>query len=164
MKKIFLLLISIFLLTGCGKVDKEKIVKEFIDSVESSKSYIANSNMEIYNGEDTFVYDIKVMYMDDDYYRVDMLNTLSNHKQVILRNKEEVYVITPSLNKSYKFVSDWPYNSSQSYLLNSLVNDIKNEENVIFTKEEKGYSLKVGVKYPNNPNLSYEMLYFDDDT
>lgn len=163
MKKIFLLLISIFLLTGCGKVDKEKIVKEFIDSVESSKSYIANSNMEIYNGEDTFVYDIKVMYMDDDYYRVDMLNTLSNHKQVILRNKEEVYVITPSLNKSYKFVSDWPYNSSQSYLLNSLVNDIKNEENVIFTKEEKGYSLKVGVKYPNNPNLSYEMLYFDDD-
>ena len=163
MKKIFLLLISVFLLTGCGKVDKEKLVKEFVNRVESSKSYIANSNMEIYNGEDTFVYDIKVMYMDDDYYRVDMLNTLSNHKQVILRNEEEVYVVTPSLNKSYKFVSDWPYNSSQSYLLNSLVNDIKNEDNVIFTKEEKGYSLKVGVEYPNNPNLSYEMLYFDND-
>ena len=47
--------------------------------------------------------------------------------------------------------------------MNSLVNVIKNEENVFFTKEEKGYSLKVGVKYPNNPNLSYEMLYFDDD-
>ena len=44
-----------------------------------------------------------------------------------------------------------------------MVNDIKNEDNVIFTKEEKGYSLKVGVEYPNNPNLSYEMLYFDED-
>ena len=152
MKKIFVLSVVLLLLTGCGSVDKDKLINNFKNDVESSKSYTLNSKMEIYSAEDTFAYDINVAYMDDDYFKVDMVNTSSNHEQVILRNKGEVYVVTPSLNKSYKFVSDWPYNSSQSYLLNSLVNDIKNEENVIFTKEEKGYSLKVGVKYPNNPN------------
>ncbi len=161
MKKFILLLISVFLLTGCGKVDEEELVKNFKEQVESSKSYIAQSSMEIYNGEDTFEYDIKVYYMDDDYFKVDMVNTLSNHEQVILRNDGDVYVVTPSLNKSYKFESEWPYNSSQSYILNSLVRDMENNKIMEFKEEENGYSLKVGVDYPNNNNLEYEILYFD---
>ncbi len=161
MKKIFLLFISIILLTGCGKVDKDKLIETFKDKVESSKSYTIDSNMEIYNSEDTFTYNIKVYYMDDDYFKVDMVNTLSNHEQIILRNNREVYVVTPSLNKSYKFVSEWPYNSSQSYILNTLVKDIDDANEVEFAEEEDGYSLKVPVKYPNNSNLSYEKMLFD---
>lgn len=163
MKKILLLFISIILLTGCGKVDKDKLIKDFKNSVESSKAYTVESKMEIYNAEDTFEYDIKVYYMDDDYFKVDMVNTLSNHEQVILRTGEEVYVVTPSLNKSYKFVSEWPYNSSQSYILNSLVKDIEADENCEFLEEKDGYSLKVRVNYPNNANLKYEKIYFDKD-
>lgn len=160
MKKIILLL-SIILLTACGKVDKDKLVENFIDKVESAKAYTINSKMEIYNAEDTFTYDVDVSYMDDDYFKVKMVNTLSNHEQVILRNNNEVYVVTPSLNKSYKFVSEWPYNSSQSYILNTLVNDIKNEDEIVFEEKDDSYSIKVGVDYPNNDNLDYEVLLFD---
>lgn len=163
MKKIILLFISIFLLTGCGKIDKDKLIETFKDKVESSKSYTIDSKMEIYNSEDTFTYNIKVYYMDDDYFKVDMVNTLSNHEQIILRNNREVYVVTPSLNKSYKFVSEWPYNSSQSYILNTLVKDIEDASSVDFAEEEDGYSLKVPVNYPNNSNLSYEKMLFDKD-
>ena len=160
MKKL-LLLLSMVLLTGCGKVDKDKLINTFKNDVESSKSYIVESAMEIYSAEDTFSYDVKVFYMDDDYFKVDMVNTLSNHEQVILRNNNEVYVVTPSLNKSYKFVSEWPYNSSQSYILNSLVKDIDNDEEVEFEEVEDGYNLKVDVNYPNNDELEYELLMFD---
>lgn len=159
--KRLLLLLSIILLTGCGKIDKDKLVNTFTNDVESSKSYIVESKMEIYNADDVFNYDIKVYYMDDDYFKVDMVNTLSNHEQVILRNSDEVYVVTPSLNKSYKFVSEWPYNSSQSYILNSLVRDIENDDDIVFEELEDGYSLKVDVEYPNNDELEYELLLFD---
>lgn len=160
MKKL-LLLLSMMLLTGCGKIDKDKLVNTFRNDVESSKSYVVESSMEIYSAEDTFSYDVKVFYMDDDYFKVDMVNTLSNHEQVILRNNNDVYVVTPSLNKSYKFVSEWPYNSSQSYILNSLVKDIDNDDDIVFEEKEDGYSLKVDVNYPNNDDLKYEMLMFD---
>ena len=159
--KRLLLLLSIILLTGCGKIDKDKLVNTFTNDVESSKSYIVESKMEIYNAEDVFNYDIKVYYMDDDYFKVDMVNTLSNHEQVILRNGDEVYVVTPSLNKSYKFISEWPYNSSQSYILNSLVRDIENDDDIVFEELKDGYSLKVDVEYPNNDELEYELLLFD---
>lgn len=160
MKKIFLLFISILLLTGCGKVNKDKLIDDFKDKVESSKAYTIDSKMEIYNSEDTFTYNIKVSYMDDDYFKVQMVNTLNNHEQIILRNNNEVYVVTPSLNKSYKFVSEWPYNSSQSYILNTLVKDLESSSEVGFEEVDGGYVLKSEVNYPNNTNLSYEKMYF----
>lgn len=161
MKKVFMLLITICLLTGCGKVDKDKLINKFIDDVDSSKAYEVKATMEIYSSEDTFIYDLNVSYMDDDYFKVNMLNKINDHEQIILRNNDAVYVVTPSLNKSYKFASEWPYNSSQSYILNTLVNDINNTDDVDFFKEDDGYSIKANVDYPNNDEFSYEKLYFD---
>ena len=161
MKKILLILIVVFFIGGCGKANKENLVDKFKNDVESAKSYYAESNMELYNNEDVFKYDLKIYYMDDDYFKVKMVNNNNNHEQVILRNDDAVYVITPSLNKSYKFQSEWPYNSSQSYILNSLIKDIEKDKNLEFKTLDNGYSLKVKVDYPNNPDMSYEMINFD---
>ena len=50
--------------------------------------------MEIINNEDTYTYNVKVSYQKQDYYRIELVNTLNNHEQVILRNDEGVYVDT----------------------------------------------------------------------
>ena len=161
MKRILFILVSLFLLTGCGSVDKDKVINSFVDDVESSKSYKLLGDMEIYNDEDTYTYEMEVYYMDDNYFKVNMLNTINKNKQVILRDKESVYVVTPSLNKSYKFTSEWPYNSSQAYILNTLVEDINNDSDIKFEELEKEYVLEVDVNYPNNGDLKYQKLYFN---
>ena len=161
MKKIIFILIGILLLTGCGSVDKDKVINNFVDVVESSKSYKLLGDMEIYNDEDTYTYEMEVYYMDDNYFKVNMLNTINKNKQVILRDKESVYVVTPSLNKSYKFTSEWPYNSSQAYILNTLVEDINNDSDIKFEELEKEYVLEVDVNYPNNGDLKYQKIYFN---
>ena len=163
MKRILFLLVGILLLTGCGGVDKDKVINKFVDDVESSKSYKLIGDMEIYNDEDTYTYEMEVYYMDDNYFKVNMLNTINKHKQIILRDKEAVYVVTPSLNKSYKFTSEWPYNSSQAYILNTLVEDINNDSDIKFESFEKEYVLEVDVNYPNNGDLKYQKIYFDKD-
>ena len=72
-------------------------------------------------------------------------------------------VVTPSLNKSFKFQSEWPSNSSQSYLLNPLLNDIKKDANTTLEETDDAYILKASVNYPNNNELAYERIYFDKD-
>ncbi|MGN0967335.1 MAG: outer membrane lipoprotein carrier protein LolA [Candidatus Coprovivens sp.] len=161
MKRILFILVSLLLLTGCGSVDKDKVINSFVDDVESAKSYKLLGDMEIYNDEDTYTYEMEVYYMDDNYFKVNMLNTINKNKQVILRDKESVYVVTPSLNKSYKFTSEWPYNSSQAYILNTLVEDINNDSDIKFEELEKEYVLEVDVNYPNNGDLKYQKLYFN---
>ncbi len=161
MKKIFLLFISMLLLTGCGKVSKDKLVDDFTKKVENANSYKLNGSLEIYNNEDVFNYDISVMYKKDNLFKVDMINTNNDNEQIILRDKEAVYVVTPSLNKSYKFVSEWPFNSSQSYILNSLIKDIKEDNEIEFLTIDDYYVLQVDVNYPNNSYLKYEKIMFD---
>ena len=164
MKKYFVLFAFMLLfLTGCGKYTAEDAVLDFTKSVEGSKSYKLNGTMEISSGEETFTYNIDTYFLKDDYYKVVLVNQTNNHEQIILKNQDGLYVITPSLNKSFKFDSVWPENSSQAYLLQNLVDDIKNDNNIEFEETENGYIIKSTVNYPNNEELKYQKLYFDKD-
>lgn len=74
-----------------------------------------------------------------------------------------VIVVTRALNKSFKFQSEWPSNSSQSYILSSLVKDIKSDDNKVLEEQDKNYVIKTAVNYPNNSSLTYQKIYFDKD-
>jgi len=162
MKKLVVLSIMLLFITcGCGKFTSESAVKEFTSDVNSSKSYKLKGSMEIVNNEETFTYSLETYYLKDNYYKVILVNQTNNHEQIILRNEDGVYVVTPSLNKSFKFQSEWPFNSSQSYILASLVSDIKNDDKVSLEETENNYILKSTVNYPNNAELTYQKIYFD---
>lgn len=72
-----------------------------------------------------------------------------------------VYVLTPSLNKSFKFESEWPYNNSQIYILQTLIDDIKSDKNYNFEKKNNQYIFKTVVDYPNNSKLIKQKIYLD---
>ncbi len=164
MKKIFLCFVLICLiLTGCGKKDEKTVLKEFGDKVNKANSYYLAGNMELVNNEDVYTYNIAVSYEKEDHYKIELTNVINDHKQVILRNEEGVYVVTPSLNKSFKFQSDWPYNNSQVYLLSSLLDDITNDEERLFEKTDEGYIFTSTVNYPNNEKLVNQKVVFGDD-
>ena len=120
-KMLFLLILGLFILSGCGKVSEKDIIKEFSKKVDNSDSYYIEGSLDIVNNEDIYTYDVKVSYAKKDNYKVELTNTVNNHQQIILRNSDGVYVVTPRINKSFKFQSDWPYNNSQVYLLNQIL-------------------------------------------
>ena len=138
MKKIIVLAIGLMLfVTGCGSDSEEDLIAKFEKNVSNSKSYTLKGNMEILSNEETFTYSIEANYLQDDFYKVTLVNQTNNHEQIILKNNDGVYVVTRALNKSFKFQSEWPSNSSQSYILSSLVKDIKNDENRLLEEQDK---------------------------
>ncbi len=164
MKKIIVLAIGLMLfVTGCGSKSEEDLIAKFEKNVSNSKSYTLKGNMEILSNEETFTYSIEANYLQDDFYKVTLVNQTNNHEQIILKNNDGVYVVTRALNKSFKFQSEWPSNSSQSYILSSLVKDIKSDENKVLEEQDKNYVIKTAVNYPNNSSLTYQKIYFDKD-
>lgn len=161
MKKLLVILAMLLVVTGCGKTSESDIVKEFSNMVDKSRSYKINGTMEISNDEEKFVYNLETYYMKDNYYKVILVNQTNNHEQIILKNKNDVYVITPELNKSFKFQSEWPDNSSQSYLLKSIKNDLMSDKNVKLLESDNSYVIKSKVNYPNNQELVEQKVYFD---
>lgn len=163
-KLLFLLILGMAVLSGCGKVSESDVVKEFSKKVKNANSYYIEGNLEIVNNEDVYSYDVKVSFAKKDNYKVELVNTVNNHEQIILRNDDGVYVITPRINKSFKFQSDWPYNNSQVYLLAPLLEDITGDDKRTFEKVSDGYKVIVTANYPNNSKLVKQEILFDKDS
>lgn len=154
---------GVFLITGCGKTSESDVIKDLTKKINNSKSYYIEGKLEIVNNEDVYTYDVKVSYKEKDNYKVDLTNTVNNHQQIILRNSSGVYVVTPRINKSFKFQSDWPYNNSQVYLLGPLLEDIISDENRTFEKTTDGSKIIVAANYPNNNKLVKQEILLDKD-
>ena len=160
-KRIVFLLLFILLITGCGKYNENDIISDLDKKVNDN--YYLEGNLEIVNNDEVYNYKIDSSYQEKDNYKVTLLNKSNNHEQIILKNSDGVFVVTPKLNKSFKFQSDWPYNNSQIYLLQSVVNDIKNDDQREFKEEDKYYIFTTDVNYPNNKKLVKQQVIIDKD-
>ena len=162
MKKYFLIvaLIATLFLTGCGSLSDKSIRNNFLKDTQNLKAYTMEGTLKLTNNDDTYEYDVKVNYKTGDKYKVSLTNKANNYEQIILKN-EDVYVITPSLNKSFKFQSDWPNNNSQSYLLDSVAQDLKDDSKYSFTKKNDDYVFTTKTNYPNNPKYTKQDIILD---
>src|SRR5699024_8734502 len=116
-------------------------------------------------GEEAHSFQIDVWHKKKDFYRVSLENEEDEKgNQVILKNEEGVFVLTPALDKSFKFQSDWPQNSSQPYLYQSLVSDVLKDEDAEFEATDKEYVFRTKTNYQSNNNLPYQEIHFDKKT
>ena len=165
MKKNLFLVLMIFclFLVGCGKNNTTSVIDDLTKKINSLKGYQLDGKLEVVNNDDVFQYNVVVNYKDKDYYRVSLKNISNNHEQIILRNDDGVYVVTPSLNKSFKFQSDWPYNNSQAYLLGNIISDINIDVESNIVEDNDKYIITSKVNFPNNPALVKQKVTVNKD-
>ncbi|SFG05953.1 Outer membrane lipoprotein-sorting protein [Halobacillus alkaliphilus] len=149
-------------LTACGSQSKEDVMKKLEKQSEEMAGYKTEANMKMRTGEEEQKYHIQVWHKKDDFYRVKLENDQDEKgSQIILKNDSGVYVLTPALNKSFKFQSEWPQNTSQPYLYASLLKDIQADGDAEFSATENHFKFKTKTNYQNNKTLPYQEIYFD---
>ena len=165
MKKKFLLILFliVFIASGCSKSKNEDVILKTKQKIEGLDSYYAEGTLELFNNEEKFKYDVKVAYKKDNNFKVLLKNNINNHEQIILRNQDGVYVLTPSLNKSFKFQSEWPYNNSQSYLLQTILKDIEDDKEKVINAKDNMYVVTTKANYSNNKELVKQDILIDSD-
>ena len=164
MKKFLLfILLGLFCLAtvGCGKYGEKDIVKDLNKKITKTDSYYLTGELEIINNEDSYLYNVEVAYQKDNNFKVSLINKTNNHEQIILKNSDGVYVLTPSLNKSFKFQSEWPYNNSQSYILQTILKDIESDNEKTFEEVDGNYVFTTKVNYTNNNELTKQKITLD---
>ena len=66
-KKVFLIILLMFIFTGCGKKDNTNIIEKLQNKINGLNSYSIDGNLDIYAPEETFSYKINIGYLKDDY-------------------------------------------------------------------------------------------------
>ncbi|WP_430788640.1 LolA family protein [Virgibacillus flavescens] len=155
----------VLILSACGEKSQEDVLEKLDEKLEKADGYKATAEMKMDTGQESQQFNIDVWHKKKDLYRVKLMNSQDEKgNQVILKNKEGVFVLTPSLNKSFKFQSKWPDNGSQPYLYQSLINDIKKDSEATFSSSDKHYVFQTKTNYQSNNNLPYQEIYFDKKT
>src|SRR5574344_1041828 len=155
-------IVSLFL-TGCGNKGEADVYKKFKSKISDSKGYHITGILELISNETAYTYDVDVSYAKTDRFRVSLKNQTNGHEQIVLRNDEGVYVVTPSLNKSFKFQSEWPYNNSQAYLLQTILEDLENDTSREYKEVDNKYMFISKVNYVNNKDLEKQRVYINKD-
>lgn len=149
----------------CFTLKPKSFDRQFESVMNDMNTYILKGDMEITKGEDVKTYAVEVGYQkvdETDFFKVSLLDKELNQEQIILRNAEGVFVVTPSLNQVFKFEGDWPLNSPKPYLLQSMVTFVT-DENAEISQEDEGYLVKTPVVYPNNKEYTKQEMLFDKD-
>ncbi|QCJ40688.1 DUF4367 domain-containing protein [Bacillus sp. S3] len=160
-KKLMLLitgLMVIFVLAACGSKSQDDVVKELKSKQSDLSSYKVKAKMTLKMGSDSQVYNVEIWHKDPTFYRVNLKNAEKDQSQMILRNNQGVFVLTPALNKSFRFQSDWPQNSSQAYLYESLIKDIVADKEAKFSSTKKHYIFETKTRYQNNSMLPIQEI------
>ncbi|WP_096438473.1 LolA family protein [Alteribacter populi] len=163
MKKIISLLMLAALtmvLAACGEKSQEDVIEALDKNLDDLTGYKATATMTLQTGKEPQSYEVDVWYQYPTYYRVALSNAESDQSQIILRNDEGVFVLTPALNKSFRFQSDWPENNSQVYLYESLINDILMDPERSFTATDDHYVFQTNTNYTNK-NLNQQEVMLD---
>lgn len=160
-KRLFMLMIgmiAILVLSACGPKSQEDVVNELDKKQQELSGYKVKAKMTLQMGTEPHEYHVEIWHKDPDFYRVNLQNATKEQNQMILRNEEGVFVLTPALNKSFKFQSDWPQNSSQAYLYESLIKDIVEDKEAKFKETKENYIFETATRYQNNKMLPYQEI------
>lgn len=155
------ILIIVFGGIGGLLLNKNNINKKLEAQINDLKSYHLESNMEMLIGDETKNYKVDVDYLkeDEDLFRVTIYDKVLDQAQVIVRNKEGVFVSTPSINQVYQFKSNWPFNSDKPYIYQILLQYFEKEHE---TKTDKnGYLLTSLVTYMHDESITHQEIMFD---
>lgn len=151
MKKPFsLVLMGIMLLlvlSACGSKSQQEVVADLEKKLEKLEGYKAEATVQLKAGEEPKTFNVDVWYKKPQHYLISLTNEKESTSQMILKNDEGVFVLTPHLNKSYRFQSDWPKNGSQWYLYESLITDILNDSEPQFETTDKHYVFTTKTNY-----------------
>jgi outer membrane lipoprotein-sorting protein len=140
-------------------------ISETIDNVNKNlTSYQLEATMQLNNGEEQRNFNVMVSYAkkeDKDLFRVSLYDTTINQEQIMLRNDEGVYVLTPTLNQVYQFKSGWPLNSAKPYIYQSLLGVFDGEYTT--KKVNDGLIVTSEPNYKNAPQYAKQEIKFTND-
>jgi len=160
---VFLLVLSVAL-TGCfGTKTPEDVVGDLSSTLDKMAGYKTNAVLTLSTGSTPQEYDVQVWYAKPTNYRVALTSKQRNITQIILRNDEGVFVLTPHLNKSFRFQSGWPENNGPLYLYETLARSIIEDTDRQLKMDEKQYVFEVKANYSGNRSLTKQKIWLTEE-
>ncbi|GEO24577.1 hypothetical protein AAC03nite_03620 [Alicyclobacillus acidoterrestris] len=150
---------------GCG-VPTGKSVNQKIQTQAQqldSKNYQSDATMTVQMDNNTQTYSVQVSYESPTTYKITLGNQDKQVHQVIVHNDNGMFIVSPSLQKVFRFNGDWAKNQGQIYLYDQLLKQITTNKDAKMTKSNGEYIYTMPVT-PASSTISTQQIVLDAKT
>ena len=155
--------LAAILLVACGEKSQEDIV-EAVHKTWANSNYELNASMEVKTKDQSKVYNVEVWHTLPDFYRVEVHEADEQNTQIIIKNEEGVFLISPETQKMYKFQTDWPNKNSQSYLIGAIAEDLIADKAAAMKEVEGNYVFDASTRNAERTGLPTQQIVIDKKT
>jgi outer membrane lipoprotein-sorting protein len=150
------------LAAGCGTLTQRSVNTKLQSQVQTlaDKNYksVATMTVQMDNGVQTYY--IETWYDSPDVYLIKLGDDAKNINQVIVKNRNGMFIVSPSLQKVFRFNGNWAQNQGHIYLYNQILQQILSGDHVKMKKSSGVYTFDMPVS-PKNDVVSKERVIID---
>ena len=128
---------------------------------QNLKSYESKATMTVSANNQVQKYSIETWYQSPHYYRIALGNENKEITQVIVRNDDGVFVVSPQLKKSFRFRGDWAENQGYVYLYHAAIDRVLNAKDRNFEAKDGNLSFTMKME-PENPLVTEQKVVLKD--
>lgn len=162
--RLLVVVVCCLFLAACGKATKDEVIEDVNKKWNETKGYELSASMEVRTGAEPRIYDVKVWHTKPDFYRVAVNPQGETEQQLIVRNEEGVFVVTPALRKTHKFQSEWPKQNSQAYIIGTLADDLVADSKAVMTEDDANYTFELATRNVDQTALPIQQIMVDKKT
>ncbi|MCY0876268.1 MAG: hypothetical protein OWT28_08375 [Firmicutes bacterium] len=144
-------------LVGCGQPSATQVVRQLQSLQSNLTSYKSTAMMTVQVQGTAERYFVETWYRAPDQYRIALGNENRDISQIILRNNQGIYIVSPGIKKIIRFQGDWAERQGQLYLYNALLSRIVAASEPSYTTRDKVVTFELGAE-SINPSVETQRI------
>ncbi|MCL6626630.1 LolA family protein [Alicyclobacillus shizuokensis] len=150
---------------GCGAPTQRSVNAKLQSQMQTlaDKNYKSTAMMTVQMDNGAQTYYIETWYDGPDVYLIKLGDDQKNINQVIVKNKTGMFIVSPSLQKVFRFNGNWAQNQGHIYLYNQILQQILAGDHVKMKHTGDAWTFDMPVT-PKNDVVSKEQVTIDPKT
>ncbi|MCL6636588.1 MAG: outer membrane lipoprotein carrier protein LolA [Alicyclobacillus sp.] len=138
-------------LAGCGTSTKQAMTQVQTQQQRLDQSnYQSTATMTVQMDNGAQTYYIATDYESPQVYKIALGDSNKNINQVIVRNEHGMFVVSPTLQKVFRFNGNWAQNQGHIYLYDQILQQILTSSDVKVSKKGDQYTFVMPVTPAND--------------
>lgn len=153
------------LVAGCGTPTRQNVVAKLQSEAQvlNTQNYKSTAMMTVQMDNSSQTYYIETWYEAPDTYRIALGDGNKNINQIIVHNPNGMFIVSPSLQKVFRFNGNWAQNQGHIYLYDQIIQQIVSGQDVKVSKDGRLYAIDIPIS-PANDVVSRQRVLIDSST
>lgn len=138
--------------TGCGVTTKDNMVHKLQTEVQTLdvNNYKSTATMTVQMDNNPQTYYVETWFEAPDVYRIQLGDANKHINQIIVRNQNGMFIVSPALQKVFRFNGNWAQNQGHIYLYDQVLQQIIAGKDVKMSKAGDNYVFEMPVESGND--------------